>query len=405
MRVLIADKLAPFVPGRLQDLGGQVTVDTRSREAALTARIAELSPDVLIVRSTKVTGPDIAASRSLALVIRAGAGVNTIDLASASRRGVYVANCPGKNAIAVAELTMGHLLNLDRRLVDNAVALRAHQWDKKRFGVARGLAGRRLAVIGCGQIGQEVVRRALAFSMVVVGWSPSLTVARAAELGIERAATIEDAVRGADAVSIHLALTTQTRGRINDAVFAAMKPGSFFVNTSRAEVVDNEALVRAIGERSLRVGLDVYAREPSGGEGAFEDPIVDAPNVYGTHHIGASTDEAEEAVGEEVVRIVAAFRDGAPIPNCVNLAARTPATHLLVVRHADRVGVLASILAVLREANLNIEDMQNIIFSGGESACARIGIVGALSADTLTRLETDTNIFSVSQVALSHGAP
>lgn len=405
MRVLIANKLAPFVPGRLQDLGCTVTVDAAAAGPVLTERIAALDPEIVIVRSTKVTEAGFNAGRSLALVIRAGAGVNTIDLAAASRRGVYVANCPGKNAIAVAELAIGHLVNLDRRIVDNAVDLRAKRWNKKLYGSARGLAGRTLAVIGVGQIGQETITRARAFAMDVVGWSPSLTDAKAAALGIRRAPTIEDAVKNADAVTIHLALAKETRGRIGESVFAAMKAGAYFVNTSRGEVVDAEALARAVREKGVRAGLDVFALEPAGADGAFADPIVDLPGVYGTHHIGASTDEAEEAVGEETVRIVAAYKGGAPIPNCVNLASRTPATHLLVVRHADRVGVLAGILGVIREARINIEDMQNIIFSGGESACARIGIVGALSADTLTRLETDTNIFSVSQVAISHGAP
>ncbi len=401
MRILVADKLAPFVPGRLQDAGAQVTVDTSAKEAALTARIAELDPEVLVVRSTKVTAADIAAGKNLALVIRAGAGVNTIDLAAASAKGVYVANCPGKNAVAVAELAMGHLVNLDRRIADNVSALRAGRWDKKTFGVARGLRGRTLAVLGTGQIGREVIVRAKAFGMRVVAWSRSLTDAEAEALGVERAPTMEAAVANADAVSVHLALAKETRGRVGESVFAAMKPGAYFVNTARAEVVDQDALVRAIGAKGICAGLDVFANEPAGASGPFADPIVDSPNVYGTHHIGASTDEAEEAVGEEVVRIVQAYRGGAAIPNVVNLAKSTPATHLLVVRHADRVGVLANVLGVLREARVNVEDMQNIVFSGGDAACARIGMVGALSADALSRLESDPNIFSVSQVPVN----
>lgn len=401
MRILVADKLAPFVPGRLQDLGAIVTVDPSAKDAALTARVAELDPQVIVVRSTKVTAADVAAGRNLALIIRAGAGVNTIDLAAASKAGIYVANCPGKNAVAVAELTIGHLVNLDRRIADNVAALRAHRWDKKSFGVARGLRGRTLAVLGTGQIGQEVIRRAQAFGMRIVAWSRSLTDAEAAALGVTRAATPEAAVTGADAVTVHLALAKETRGRVGESVFAAMKPGAYFLNTSRAEVVDQDALVRAIDEKKLRVGLDVFAGEPSGATGEVTDPIVDNPNVYGTHHIGASTDEAEEAVGEEVVRIVAAFRGGAAIPNCVNLATRTPATHLLVIRHADRVGVLAGVLEVLRQAHLNIEDMQNIVFSGGEAAVARIGTVGALQDDALARLAADPNVYSVSQVPVN----
>jgi D-3-phosphoglycerate dehydrogenase len=330
--------------------------------------------------------------------------VNTIDLKAASARGVYVANCPGKNAVAVAELTIGHLVNLDRRIADNVAALRAHRWDKKDFGVARGLRGRTLAVIGTGQIGREVIKRAQAFEMRIVAWSRSLTDAEAKALGVTRAGSPEDAVKDADAVSVHLALSPETRGRIGESVFAAMRPGAFFMNMARAEVVDQAALVRALDGKKLRAGLDVFEGEPSAAQGEVTDPIVDRPDVYGTHHIGASTDEAEEAVGEEVVRIVAAYGAGAAIPNCVNLATRTPATHLLVVRHADRVGVLANVLGVIREAGINIEDMQNIVFAGGASACARIGLVSALPADSLGRLAGDEAIFSVSQVPVSHPA-
>ncbi len=400
MRILIADKLAPFVPGRLQDLGAIVTVDAKADGDSLTARIVELDPEVVIVRSTKVQTAQVEAGGSLALVVRAGAGVNTIDLATCSRRGVYVANCPGKNAIAVAELVIGHLVNLDRRIVDNAVALRAHRWDKKSFGVARGLAGRTLAVIGTGQIGQEVITRARAFAMRIVAWSPSLTEARAAAMGVTRAGSIEEAVANADAVSIHLALAKETRGRIGESVFASMKRGAFFLNAARPEVVDHDALLRAIQEKSLRAGLDVFPDEPAVGQAEYAHSIVDHPNVYGTHHIGASTDEAEEAVGYEVLRIAQAYRDGATIPNCVNLATRTPANHQLVVRHADRVGVLARVFSYLREANINIEDMQNIVFSGGHAACARISIVGDLSENALQKLRADADIFSVSQVVL-----
>lgn len=401
MKVLIADKLAPFVAGRLQDLGAQVTVDTSAKDAALTAKIAELDPEVVIVRSTKVGGADIAAGRALSLVIRAGAGVNTIDLGAASGKGVYVANCPGKNAIAVAELAIGLLVACDRRIPDNVVSLRAGKWDKKSFGAARGLNGRTVAVLGTGQIGREFVSRALALGMKVRAWSRSLSVPDAARMGVERCETPEAAVTGAHIVSVHLSLAKETRGRIGESVFSAMSPGTIFLNTARAEVVDYDALLRAVDDKKLRVGLDVFPNEPAAGQADYSHAIVDHPAVYGTHHIGASTDEAEEAVGEEVVRIVAAYKAGSPIPNCVNLATRTPATHLLVVRHADRIGVLANVLAVLREAGVNVEDMQNIIFSGGEAACARIATKGALPEAALARIAADANVYAASQVAIS----
>ncbi|MBZ0117488.1 MAG: hydroxyacid dehydrogenase [Sandaracinaceae bacterium] len=393
MRVLVADKLAPLVPGRLQDLGVAVTVDAGASGDALAKKIAELDPHVLVVRSTQVMAEHVRAGRVLALIVRAGAGVNTIDVAAASARGIYVANCPGKNACAVAELTIGHLVNLDRRIADNVAALREGRWDKKSFGNARGLNGRTLAVLGTGQIGREVIKRAQALGMRVVAWSRSLTDEQAELLGVERAATPERAVEHADAVTVHLALTKETRGRIGEGVFAAMKSGAYFVNTSRGEVVDHEALARALDGKQLRAGLDVFGQEPSGAAGAFEDPIGKHPSVYGTHHIGASTAEAEEAVGEEVVRIVDAYKSGRVIPNCVNLADQSEATHVLVVRHADRVGVLASVLDALREAGHNVQGMGNIVFSGGDAACARIEIAGEPTAATLGKIASHEAVF------------
>lgn len=399
MRILIADKLASFVAGRLMDLGAEVIVDAKVSGEALTRKIAEQNPDVVIVRSTKVVKADIEVSSSLALVIRAGAGVNTIDLGAASARGVYVANCPGKNAIAVAELAIGHLINLDRRIADNVAELRAGRWNKKEFGASRGLNGRTLAVLGAGNIGIEVIRRAQALGMKIVVWSLGFGEAEEKAYGIKVVATPEEAVRAADAVTVHLALVPETRNRIGDSIFDAMKPGAYFINTSRGEVVDAAALERALNDKNIRAGLDVFAMEPTAAEGSFEDPLGKHPNVYGTHHIGASTDEAEEAVGDEVVRIVKAYRDGQPIPNCVNLAVRTPATHMLVIRHADRVGVLAAVLGILRESLINVQDMQNVVFDGAEAACARIAVDKEPPGEALERISSLPEVFSVKLAA------
>lgn len=398
MKIIVADKVAALVPEKLEALGASVVVEPSLGGEALTSRLAEADPEVLVVRSTKVTDADLAAAPSLALVVRAGAGVNTIDVAAASKRGIYVANCPGKNAAAVAELAMGHLINLDRRIADNVAALRAGQWKKKAFGAGPGLAGRRLAVIGCGVIGREVIARARAFDMDVVAWSRSLTREICEELEIDWARSLEEAVTGADAVTVHLALTSGTRGIIDRAVFDAMKPGAYFVNTSRGEVVDEAALLQAVRDKGILAGLDVFAEEPAS-DGAFRAAITEEPNVYGTHHIGASTDQAEEAVGAEVVRIVNAYAEGDPIPNCVNLAEETTATHRLVVRHADRVGVLAHILGALREAGHNVEDMQNIVFSGASAACARIAIAGEPSDETLDRIRAHDAIYAATATA------
>ena len=399
MRVLIADKLSPDTPIRLEAVGCAVIVGAFQGDALMEA-LETHQPDVLVVRSTKVETRHLDASRSLALIIRAGAGVNTIDLAGASARGIYVSNCPGKNAIAVAELTMGHLLNLDRRIADNVAELRAHRWNKKEFGKARGLYGRTIAVLGMGSIGLEVVSRALAFGMNVRAWSRSLSLAQADALGVTWAASPLEACRGADVLTVHLALSPETRSIVNRTLLDALAPGAFFINTSRGEVVDQTALLEAVRTRGLRAGLDVFADEPAGGEGVFESPILDEARVYGTHHIGASTTQADDAVAAEVVRIVEAFLRTGRVPNCVNLAATSPATHVLVVRHADQVGVLASVLGVLREAGINVQEMENIIFSGATAACARIQVDRWPSVDLLSRIERSPHVFAASVVAL-----
>ncbi len=374
MRVLVADKFEEAGLAGLRALGCEVLYEPKLEGEALGARLAASHAEVLVVRSTKVGAAEIEKAAGLALIVRAGAGVNTIDLAAASARAIAVSNCPGKNAIAVAELAWGLLLALDRRLVEQAVDLRNGVWNKAEFGKAKGLAGRTLGVVGLGAIGLEIVARAKAFGMPVVAWSRSLDDDRAARLGIARADSVHALAAAADVVTIHCALTKETRGMLDARFFAAMKPGAFFVNTSRGEVVDEAALEAAIREKGLKAGLDVFAKEPAGGTGAFEDGIVKLPGVIGTHHVGASTDQAQNAIAAETVRIVGAFQASGDVPNAVNLASRTPATHLLTVRHRDRVGVLAHVFGVLRAAGINVQQTANVVFAGAEAACARIQI-------------------------------
>lgn len=374
MKVLIADKFPPEGVNALRALGLGVITEPEVKDEALTRCLAEHAPDVLIVRSTKVQAPQFDACPSLALVIRAGAGVNTIDVDGASRRGVYVANCPGKNSIAVAELAFAHLLSLDRRLVDNAVDLRRGTWNKKEYSKAQGVFGRRLGLLGVGGIGQEMIPRAHAFGLEVVAWSRSLTPQRATDMGIRALPTPFAVAQTCDILSIHLALTPETRGLVGEDLLDALPDGAFVINTSRGEVVDQAALERAVKKKNLRVALDVFADEPTSGTGTVEPGIFALPSVQGTHHIGASTEQAQAAVAEESVRIVRTYVQQGIVPNCVNLADHADASHLLVVRHRDEVGVLAGVLDTLREAGINIQEMENKLFRGGDAACARIQI-------------------------------
>src|SRR2546430_8426846 len=272
MRVLIADKFEPSGRDGLQALGCEISFQPDLKDAALVEAIARQQPDVLVVRGTKVTEAMLAAA-PLKLVVRAGAGYNTIDVAAASRRGIYVANCPGKNSIAVAELAFALILALDRRVADNVIALRAGQWNKKEFSKARGLFGRVLGLVGVGKIGQEMIPRAEAFGMPVVAWSRSLTPEKAGQLGVERKDSPPDVARAADIVSVHVALKPDTKNLIGPDFFNAMQDGSYFINTSRGETIDQAALVDAIHTKGIRAGLDVFAIEPTSAVADFEDPI------------------------------------------------------------------------------------------------------------------------------------
>ncbi|MEW6208340.1 MAG: 3-phosphoglycerate dehydrogenase family protein [Acidobacteriota bacterium] len=400
MKVLIADKFPESGLDDLKRSGFEVVCNPELKDDSLTEAIRETQADILVVRSTKVTAQMLEAGR-LSLVIRAGAGYNTIDVKTASARGIYVANCPGKNSIAVAELAFGLMLALDRRVPENVSDLKQGRWNKKEYSKARGLYGRTLGLIGVGQIGREMILRARAFGMPVVAWSRSLTRERAAELSVERKDSLLEVASSSDIISLHIALKDETRNLIDWKFFEAMRAGAFFINTARAEVVDQSALERAVRERSIRAALDVFAAEPSGGTGTVEDKIFELDGVIGTHHIGASTDQAQSAIAAETVRIIREYKETGRAPNVVNLARKTPATHLLVVRHYDRVGVLADVFDQIKAAGINVQETENIVFDGAFAAIARIHLDQAPSEETLEAMRShSSDIIDVSLVKL-----
>ncbi|MBC8030923.1 MAG: hydroxyacid dehydrogenase [Pyrinomonadaceae bacterium] len=402
MLVLIADKFEQSGRDGLQAIGCDVSFQPDLKDDALVEAIRKENPDVLVVRGTKVTEPMLAAGQ-IKLVVRAGAGYNTIDVAAASRRGIYVSNCPGKNSIAVAELAFALMLALDRRVADNVIALRQGQWNKKEFSKARGLFGRTLGLVGVGKIGQEMIPRARAFGMHVIAWSRSLTPDRASALGVEYKATPTEVAREADIVSVHVAMNADTEGFLGTEFFASMRDGAYFINTARGEVVDQLALIEAMKSRGIRSGLDVYAGEPTSATAEFTDEIRHEANLYGTHHIGASTDQAQEAIAVETVRIVREFKETGKVPNVVNLARHTPATHRLVVRHLDRPGVLAAVLDAIKSEHINVQEMENIVFDGAEAAVARINLDNSPSREMLEKLQAgNADIIELDLLELSN---
>lgn len=386
MKVLIADKFEKVGIDGLRELNCNVHYQPDLPVGELAEAIRVFDPKVLIVRSRKVNAAALEAGASLSLVIRAGAGIDTIDVEAASRLGVFVSNCPGKNSIAVAELVMGLILACDRRIPDQVADLRRGAWNKADYSKSRGLHGRTLGIVGLGQIGREVARRAQAFGMRVVAWSRQLTIEDTTRLAIGYCQTPLEVASQGDVVTIHVAATDETRHLVNRDFLAAMRPGSYLINTSRGSVVDEAALAEAIRTRGFRAGLDVYQDEPSGGTGEFHPGIANLPGVYGTHHVGASTEQAQVAIAHEVIRIVQEFQATGGVPNCVNRLAKSSATHVLSIRHQNRPGVLAHVFTVLSNARINVEEVENIIYHGAQATLARIHLSAEPSHEAMQEI-------------------
>jgi D-3-phosphoglycerate dehydrogenase len=405
MHLLFADRLPEQTIVDLEARGHVCVMEPDLTADDLPARIAGF--DGLVVRSTKVKRAVFEAADRLTLVIRAGAGTNTIDTDAAATVGVFVSNVPGRNAAAVAELTMGLLLAIDRRIADNVADLRAGHWDKKRYSKAGGLLGSTMGIIGLGSIGLAVAERAAAFGIEVRSLAKpgrsEYVVTRAEELGITMCDSMPELVSSSDIVSLHVPASEDTRHLVDDSFLQLMRPGAILLNTSRGDVVDEGALLKALDAGAVRAGLDVYSDEPSSGKGAWDSPLARHPGVVGTHHIGASTEQAQRAIAAGVTEVVDAFMAG-EVRHCVNLDPSRLGSITLTIRHLDRVGVLAQVLDRLSTAGLNVEHMENRVFRGGQAAVASIDVAGKASDSLLAALREIPHVLSVTEVTLSEDA-
>lgn len=398
MRLLIADKMDTQALDELKVLGVELVYKPELTKETLPSALDGIG--ILVVRSTQVTAKAIEAARHLNLVVRAGAGVNTIDVASASARGIYVANCPGKNAIAVAELTLGMILALDRRIVDATSDLRAGKWEKTKYSVADGVYGKRIGIAGLGAIGREVVERGRSFGLEPHAWSRSLSPAKAAKLGVGYARTLEDLAAMSDILTVHLPLTAQTRGVISKNVLSALPDGAILVNTARCEVMDYAALEELIVKKNLRVGLDVFPDEPDKGSAPFVSSLLAKGLVYATPHVGASTEQAQRAIAIETARIIRAFLTEEDVPNVVNVCATSPARYALVLRMLDKVGVLANTLSVLKRHGINVEEISNTVFEGAIATCTKLRVGGRPSDACVKEIGAFAEVLHVDVVPL-----
>jgi D-3-phosphoglycerate dehydrogenase len=399
MKVLLADKFPDQYTEKIKSLVREVIYEPKLKESDLPDNVKDV--DILIVRSTIVSAVCINKSNKLSLIIRAGAGVNNIDIKAANEKGIFVSNCPGKNSIAVAELAMGLICAIDRRIPDNVVDFRNGKWNKALYSKADGLFGKTLGIVGVGQIGTELINRARAFGLKVIGWSRSLTVEKAESLGIEKADTLQELFANSDIVSVHLAQNADTKKIISKDLINKLNKGAYFINTARAGVVDEEALINAVKEGRIFAGMDVFNGEPEGKEGDFQSEISNIKNFYMTHHIGASTEQAQNAVAEETYNIIKSYIELGEINNWVNRCKKTAAKYQLVVRHFDKPGVLARVLRLLSEERINAQEMENVIFDGEKTACCTIKLDSKPSDKILKEMpQKEDEIIDISIVEL-----
>lgn len=395
MRVLLADSFPEqFVP-EMQRLGFEC--DFRPELSGAELGEALDGVQVLLVRSTPVTAEAIGAADDLAWIIRAGAGYNTIDCQAAARRAIWVSNVPRQNAIAVAELAMGLMLAVDRRIPDNVAAIRQNEWRKREFSGARGLHGRTLGIVGMGQIGFEVAKRARAFGLKLLTVEKPRTFAalnQMRKLGVGTVSGLRELFAVSDIVSLHVPSTPETTGMVSTDLLARMKPGAWLINTARADLVDEKALLEAIDRQDLWVGIDVFSGEAEAASGVCDSKLASHPHVYVTHHIGASTRQAQHAIAAEVVRMLADFARG-KASNVVNLGVLSPSGTYLTIRHFDRVGVLSGVLTSIKSSGLNVQNMTNQVFNGADTAVAVVQVQGEVSAAMAAELESLPHILGV----------
>jgi D-3-phosphoglycerate dehydrogenase len=295
IRVLVTDGVSDSgLSPLLEDSRFEVVRVDKSSSDEFAEALGEA--EALIVRSsTKVTGEMMDLGKKLRVVGRAGVGIDNIDLGACTQRGVAVMNSPAGNTVAAAELTMALILSAVRRVAEADRTMRGGKWDRSRLQGVQ-LKDRTLGLVGAGRIGSEVAIRCRAFGMDVVAYDPYLTAERAEDLGLALT-DLDEVLRTADIISLHVPLNDETTHLIDDEAISRMKPGAFLVNVSRGGVVDEEALARALTEGRLAgAALDVFETEPL----AADDPLLALDNIVLTPHLGASTVEAQELVAREI---------------------------------------------------------------------------------------------------------
>ena len=396
-RVLITDNLSP---AGLELLGRHPEIEVVVKSGLSPEQVREelKSADGIIVRSgTKLTPEVLDGQTRLKAVARAGVGVDNIDLPAATRAGVVVMNTPGGNTISTAEQTLALMFALCRNTVPAAVSMAEGRWDRKSYTGTQ-LAGKTLGIIGLGRIGQALARRAIALEMTVLGYDPFLSEDRAQELGVELFRDVDELVPKADIITVHTPLTDETRGLINAARIAAMKPGVRLVNCARGGIIDEQALAEGLKSGHVAgAALDVYEEEPP----PADFPLRDIPSALLTPHLGASTDEAQELVAVEAAEIMAGYLLHGEVRHAINMVPVSGA-EMADVRPYLELGYRLGRLAAQLRAGSGVNRVR--LDYRGEAAAKKTGLVtAAFATGLLADAVDDVNLINAPVTAKDRG--
>ena len=352
-RILISDKLESQGTQLLQEAGFELDLRTGLKGDELVAAIQ--AADGVIVRSgTRITPELLQAPGKLRVIVRAGVGVDNIDVAAATRQGVVVMNTPGGNTVSTAEHTITMLMAMSRHVAAADASLRAGKWERTKF-VGAQLAGKTLGIVGLGRIGREVARRATGLDMRIVGFDPFMAPDKAAQLGIEAVADLDQLLPRCDYVTVHTPLTDETRHLLDARRLALLKKGARVLNCARGGIIEEAALAQALSSGHLAgAALDVFVEEPP----PADHPLLKLPGVVATPHLGASTVEAQVSVAQEAAQLMIDFLTKGIVQFAVNMAAvdRTELEELrLYVDLARRLGLMQAQMChgTIRKAELS----------------------------------------------------
>ncbi len=391
--VLVAEPMAAAGIELFQaQAGWQVTVSNPKEYAKHLA-----DADALVVRSAvQVTAEVLAQAPKLRVIGRAGVGVDNVDLTAATAAGVLVMNTPGGNAVSVAEHTLALMLSMARHIPQATVSTKAGKWEKKKF-LGSELRGKTVGIIGLGSVGREVVTRARAFAMKIIGYDPFVTSQIAADLGVTLVG-LQALYQQSDYITLHVGLTPDTENLLSAEAFAAMRPGVRIVNCARGELIDDAALQAAIESGKVAgAALDVFTEEPTNAT----YPLFGLEPVLATPHIAGSTEEAQEIVGVRIAeQMVEYLKNGVAI-NAVNMPALSPEQYRTMgpyIEVAEKLGTFAAYLAAGNFRSVRLTYFGRL--AGGNTSLLRnAGLAGVLRRSSANR----ANVINAMQIASERG--